>query len=92
MAELRIQLTKRGDGDVVLRCIRADGSATWQRHRGRHAGFFPLHDLTHYVVETELRSRRGFYPELLVPSVELALSAMTALTVLQQDGYVLNPF
>lgn len=35
---------------------------------------------------------RGFYPELLAPHVEVALSAMTALTVLQQDGYVLNPF
>ncbi|MDH4042826.1 MAG: DsrE family protein [Gemmatimonadota bacterium] len=35
---------------------------------------------------------RGFYPDLLAPQVELALSAMTALTVLQQDGYVLNPF
>ncbi|MDH4042827.1 MAG: hypothetical protein OEY20_08055 [Gemmatimonadota bacterium] len=61
MNELRIQLTKRRDGDVVLRCIRADGSATWQRHRGRQAGFFPLHDLTHYAVETELGFGRGFY-------------------------------
>jgi len=34
---------------------------------------------------------RGFYPDLLTPYVEVALSAMTALTVLQQDGYVLNP-
>jgi len=34
---------------------------------------------------------RGFYPDLLSPYVEVALSAMTALTVLQQDGYVVNP-
>ena len=61
MPDLLIQLTKRADGDVVLRCIRADGSATWQRHRGRRAGFFPLHDLTHYAVETDLGFRRGFY-------------------------------
>jgi hypothetical protein len=59
--DLRIQLTKRADGDVILRCIRVDGSATWQRHRGRTAGFFPLHDLTHYAVETDLGFRRGFY-------------------------------
>lgn len=35
---------------------------------------------------------RGFYPDLLAAPVRLALSAMTALIVLQQDGYVLNPF
>lgn len=61
MPDLRIQLTKRPDGDVTLRCVRADGSATWQRHRGRSAAFFPLHDLTHYAVEMELGFRRGFY-------------------------------
>lgn len=61
MPDLLIQLSKRADGHVVLRCIRADGSATWQRHHGRMAGFFPLHDLTHYAVETELGFRRGFY-------------------------------
>lgn len=35
---------------------------------------------------------RGFYPDLVAAPVRIALSAMTALTVLQQDGYVLNPF
>jgi hypothetical protein len=41
--------------------VRADGSATWQRHEGRQAGFFPLHDLTHFAVETTLPCRQGFY-------------------------------
>lgn len=50
MAELRIEMTKR-----------ADGSATWQHHRGRQAAFFPAHDLTHYAVETELGVSCGFY-------------------------------
>jgi hypothetical protein len=59
--DLVIALTKRPDGDVVLRCTRADGSATWQRHRGGRAAFFPLHDLTHYTVERELGVRRGFF-------------------------------
>ena len=58
---LSIQLTKRTDGSVVLRCVRADGSATWQRQDGRHAQFFPFHDLTHFAVETTLGVRRGFY-------------------------------
>jgi hypothetical protein len=58
---LLIQLTKRTDGGAVLRCMRDDGSATWQKQHGRQAAFFPLHDLTHYAVETELGFRSGFY-------------------------------
>jgi hypothetical protein len=58
---LRIQFTKRTDGAALLKCIRPDGSVTWQRQDDKHAGFFPLHDLTHYAVETELGFRRGFY-------------------------------
>ena len=61
MAELVIRIKKKTDGDAVLSCVRADGSVTWQRQEGPHARFFPLHDLTHYAVETVLRHRRGFY-------------------------------
>jgi len=61
MGELRICLTKHADGGAVLRCIREDGSATWQRQHGRTAAFFPLHDLTHFAIETELGLRRAFY-------------------------------
>lgn len=61
MPELTVQFTKRADGEVVLRCVRADGSATWQRHPAKQALFFALHDLTHYAVETELGFRAGFY-------------------------------
>ena len=56
-----IQLTRRADGGAVLRCVRADGSVTWQRHEGRNASFFPLHDLTHYAVETTLGATGGFF-------------------------------
>jgi hypothetical protein len=58
---LRIELTKRPDGGATLRCVRADGSSTWQSHRGRQAAFFPGHDLTHFAVESELPASRGFY-------------------------------
>jgi hypothetical protein len=58
---LILQFTKRPDGGALLKCIRADGSATWQRQDDKYAAFFPLHDLTHYAVETELGFRRGFY-------------------------------
>lgn len=58
---LRVSLTKHSDGGAVLRCTRSDGSASWQRQRGRQAAFFPLHDLTHFAIETELGFRRAFY-------------------------------
>lgn len=58
---LIIHFTRRPDGGALLKCIRADGSTTWQRQDDDHAAFFPLHDLTHYAVETELGFRRGFY-------------------------------
>jgi hypothetical protein len=61
MSGLVVQLTKRADGATVLRCVRADGSTTWQRQERGHARHFSLHDLGHYVVETELGLRQGFY-------------------------------
>lgn len=62
MAELvLIQMTKCADGGSKLRCVRDDGSATWQSQTGPHALFFPLHDLLHYAVETALQAGDGFY-------------------------------
>ncbi|HEX8077601.1 MAG TPA: hypothetical protein VF511_07285, partial [Chthoniobacterales bacterium] len=58
---MKIEFAKQKDGSAVLRCIRADGSVTWQKQEGQHAAFFPVHDLTHYAVETELGFGRGFY-------------------------------
>lgn len=58
---LVIRITKRPDGCAVLQCVRADGSVTWQKQESRHAGFFALHDLTHFAVESTLGLRRGFY-------------------------------
>jgi hypothetical protein len=61
MSDLLIRITKRPDGGAVLRCQRADGSATWQRQDGRKGAFLPLHDLTHYAVESALGFRDGFH-------------------------------
>lgn len=58
MFTLKITLTKKSSGESALACTRPDGSVTWQRHS--HA-FFPLHDLTHYAVETTLGLRHGFF-------------------------------
>lgn len=58
---MRVQITKKADGSGVLRCVRADGSVTWQKQADRHAAYFALHDLTHFAVETALGFRRGFF-------------------------------
>jgi hypothetical protein len=34
---------------------------TYQRHEGKQGVFFPVHDLTHLAVESELSSRKGFF-------------------------------
>jgi hypothetical protein len=58
---VRVQIVKKADGAGVLRCVRADGSVTWQKQTDRHAAYFALHDLTHFAVETTLGYRRGFF-------------------------------
>lgn len=58
---LLIQITKRKDGSAALRCVRPDGSVTWQKQDSRHSAFFVLHDLTHFAVESTLGFRRGFF-------------------------------
>jgi hypothetical protein len=58
MALLRIRVKKGRDGPHSLVCVRADGTMTMQHHARE---FFPLHDLTHYAVESVLSYRRGFY-------------------------------
>jgi GNAT superfamily N-acetyltransferase len=60
-ADLIIQIKKKTDGTAALTCRRPDGSVTWQRQEGQHALFFPLHDLTHYAVESVLGYRNGFF-------------------------------
>jgi len=58
---MRIQIQKRKDGNVVLKCVRADGSETWQKQEKAQAAFFPFHDLTHFAVESELGLDSAFF-------------------------------
>ena len=60
-APLTIRIKKKPDGSAALSCQRADGSMTWQRQTGPQGAFFPLHDLTHYAVETELGLEQAFF-------------------------------
>src|SRR3954470_14675542 len=61
MPDLVIRIKKKNDGSAALSCTRADGSVTWQQQNGAQGQFFPLHDLTHYAVESVLGFRRAFY-------------------------------
>jgi hypothetical protein len=54
-------MIKKPGGAVILRCVRSDGSITWQKRDAGDAGFFALHDLTHFAVESELGYRRAFF-------------------------------
>jgi hypothetical protein len=58
---LHIEIAKRADGAGLLRCIRSDGSVTWQKQSQLQAPHFTLHDLTHFAVETVLGLDQGFY-------------------------------
>jgi len=60
MSDLSIRIKKKTDGSAALSCTRSDGTVTWQQQNGLQGRFFPLHDLTHYAVETVL-DLRGFF-------------------------------
>ena len=47
--QLTIRIKKGKDGPHSLVCTRADGTMTMQHQTN---GFFPVHDLMHYAVET----------------------------------------
>jgi hypothetical protein len=59
--DLRIRIKNGRDGSAALTCTRRDGSQTWQRQAGSLGLVFPAHDLTHYVVETVMGFREGFF-------------------------------
>ena len=61
MPDLDIRIKRKNDGSAALTCTRPDGTSTWQQQNGPQGRFFPLHDLTHFAVETTLGFRRAFY-------------------------------
>ena len=54
MPDLIVRIKKKTNGEAALTCQRADGSITWQRQEGQASRFFPMHDLTHFAVESIL--------------------------------------
>ena len=56
-----VRITKGRDGPNTLTCIRADGSTTWAKVQD----YFPVHDMTHFVVESTLGIPNAFYSLVL---------------------------
>lgn len=54
---MRIELRKGRDGPATLACVRGDGTRTW----GKEHPFFPIHDITHCVVESVLGCEQAFF-------------------------------
>lgn len=61
MDSLIVRIKKKTNGEAALTCERADGSITWQRQEGKLGYFFPLHDLTHFAVESVLGFDSAFF-------------------------------
>ena len=57
---MQVLLSRHGGTGSILRCVRRDGTETWQK-RGKHGAFFATHDLTHFAVESILACRQGFF-------------------------------
>ena len=57
---MKISIQKFSGKSPVITCTRDNGSITWQSY-GNQGKFFPLHDLTHFVLETELEYRNAFF-------------------------------
>lgn len=59
MSNVTLELKKRNDGAAILTFVRDDGSRT-SSPIGAADGFGPVHDLSHYAVESVLGIARGF--------------------------------
>ena len=54
---MKIHLKRGRDGPSTLVCIRTDGTRTWSKLHP----FFPVHDLTHFSVESVLGFTEAFF-------------------------------
>ena len=57
MPELKVRFTRGKDKKDVLSVTRKDGSQSWQHQQPG----IPVHDLTHFAVESALHLENGFY-------------------------------
>jgi len=52
-----VQIKKGSDSRPTLVCVRGDGTRTWSTVHP----FFPIHDITHYAVESVLGLEQAFF-------------------------------
>jgi hypothetical protein len=57
MSQLKVRFTRGKDKKDVLSVVREDGSQSWQHQQPG----IPVHDLTHFAVESTLGLKNGFY-------------------------------
>ena len=57
MPKLKVKFTRGKDKKDVLAVVREDGSTSWQHQQPG----IPVHDLTHFAVESNLGLKNGFY-------------------------------
>src|SRR5436190_2800556 len=57
MPKLKVQFARGKDKKDVLSVVRADGSQSWQHQQPG----IPVHDLTHFAIESTLGLKNGFY-------------------------------
>jgi hypothetical protein len=82
MPKLKIKFTRGKDKKDVLAVFREDGSTSWQHQQ---AGI-PVHDLTHFAVESNLGLKNGFYG-LLAQGWDISrLTAKDVRAILPPEG------
>ena len=86
VAEENIRIAVVVHGKAVNDLLAQDGNASAEMVRAM------LHKGVRFIVCGQSAVAYGVAKEDLIPGVELALSAMTAHALLQQQGYTVNPF
>ena len=83
MPKLKVKFTRGKDKKDVLAVTREDGSTSWQHQQPG----IPVHDLTHFAVESSLGLKNGFYGLLSQGWDITRLTAKDVRTLLPPEGF-----
>jgi hypothetical protein len=82
MPELKVRFTRGKDKKDVLSVTREDASQSWQHQQPG----IPVHDLTHFAVESALHLENGFYGLLAQGWDITRLTAKDVRSILPVEG------
>src|SRR5215471_8719780 len=82
MPELKVRFTRGKDKKDVLAIVREDGSQSWQHQQPG----IPVHDLTHFAVESTLKLKNGFFGLLAQGWDITRLTAKDVRSILPLEG------